>query len=79
MPVRLYRYACPKKGDSWKDDLLGDELVAKYATGPGCYVEYTFRGTSTNLVQIKQAGHRNVKLRDPTELAGDTVQICETW
>ncbi|GAA5851709.1 hypothetical protein JCM3766R1_005680 [Sporobolomyces carnicolor] len=44
-----FTFECPKKGDSWKDVTLGTELHAKYAEGPGCYMEYQFTGDSIQI------------------------------
>ncbi|GAA5878271.1 hypothetical protein JCM3774_001136 [Rhodotorula dairenensis] len=42
-------YGCPKKGDSWQQEKLTDSLTAHTATGPGCWMRYTFQGDSVQV------------------------------
>ncbi|BGP17878.1 hypothetical protein JCM10213v2_005920 [Rhodosporidiobolus nylandii] len=45
-------YTCPagtKDADAWKAEGLTDALTAHTATGPGCKVQYTFKGDSIQI------------------------------
>ncbi|GAA5990130.1 hypothetical protein JCM10908_005836 [Rhodotorula pacifica] len=42
-------YGCPKSGDSWQQESLTDSLTAHTATGPGCWMRYTFQGDSVQV------------------------------
>ncbi|POY73372.1 hypothetical protein BMF94_3709 [Rhodotorula taiwanensis] len=39
-------YGCPRKTDTWQVESLTDSLSAHVASGPGCFMRYSFTGDS---------------------------------
>lgn len=43
-PAHRCRYGCPRKTDTWQVESLTDSLSAHVASGPGCFMRYSFTG-----------------------------------